>query len=97
VRRFDYLVQAVKRVGAHKLLFGSDGPWLHPGVELHKVRLLGLPPADEALVLGRNLLRLIADVGAPARPAPPAVPRRAIGTLVAAGPAPAPADGEMPC
>jgi predicted TIM-barrel fold metal-dependent hydrolase len=59
VRRFDYLVQAVRRAGAHKLLFGSDGPWLHPGAELHKVRLLGLPPDQEALVLGGNILRLL--------------------------------------
>ena len=58
VRRFDLLQQAVQRAGAHKVLFGSDGPWLHPGVELAKVRLLHLPPADEALVLGENLLRL---------------------------------------
>jgi uncharacterized protein len=62
VRRFDYLVQAVKRAGARKLLFGSDGPWLHPGVELAKVRALGLPPAEEQLVLGGNLLRLIGRV-----------------------------------
>ena len=60
VRRFDLLVEAVRRAGAHKVLFGSDGPWLHPGVELAKVRLLGLPPAAEALVLGGNFLRLIA-------------------------------------
>jgi predicted TIM-barrel fold metal-dependent hydrolase len=59
VRRFDYIVQAVTRAGAHKVLFGSDGPWLHPGVELHKIRLLGLPPAQEALILGGNLWRLI--------------------------------------
>lgn len=58
VRRFDYLVQAVKRGGAHKVLFGSDGPWLHPGLELHKIRLLGLPPQQEALILGQNFLRL---------------------------------------
>ncbi len=62
VRRFDYLVQAVERGGAHKVLFGTDGPWLHPGVELHKVRLLGLPPQQEALILGKNLLRLIQGV-----------------------------------
>jgi hypothetical protein len=59
VRRFDLLVEAVKRGGAQKVLFGSDGPWLHPGVELAKVRELRLSPADEALVLGGNLLRLI--------------------------------------
>jgi hypothetical protein len=56
-------VQAVRRAGPRKLLFGSDGPWLHPGVELHKIRLLGLKPREEALVLGGNLARLL-----PARP-----------------------------
>lgn len=59
VRRFDYLVEAVRRAGAHKILFGSDGPWLHPGLELHKIRLLRLPPAQEALIVGGNILRLL--------------------------------------
>jgi predicted TIM-barrel fold metal-dependent hydrolase len=59
VRRFDYLVEAVRLAGARKILFGSDGPWIHPGVELHKVRLLGLPKNQEALVLGGNMLRLM--------------------------------------
>jgi predicted TIM-barrel fold metal-dependent hydrolase len=59
VRQFDYLVQAVRRAGAKKIIFGSDGPWLHPGVELHKVRLLGLSNADEAAILGNNISRLI--------------------------------------
>jgi predicted TIM-barrel fold metal-dependent hydrolase len=61
VRRFDYIVEAVRRAGPRKLLFGSDGPWLHPGVELHKIRLLGLRSQDEALVLGRNAVRLMRD------------------------------------
>jgi predicted TIM-barrel fold metal-dependent hydrolase len=60
VRHFDYIVQAVKRAGPRKVLFGSDGPWLHPGVEIQKVKLLKLPPRAEALVLGGNALRLIA-------------------------------------
>lgn len=65
VRQFRYLVQAIKKAGARKLLFGSDGPWLHPGLELHKIRLLGLPADQEALVLGGNILRLLrtAQVG----------------------------------
>jgi uncharacterized protein len=64
VRRFDYIVQAIKRAGARKVLFGSDGPWLHPGVELHKIRLLGLPADQEALVLGGNVLRLLGKAAA---------------------------------
>jgi len=63
VRRFDLLVEAVRRAGARKILFGSDGPWLHPGVELAKGRALGLPAADAAMVLGGNFLRLISGVG----------------------------------
>jgi predicted TIM-barrel fold metal-dependent hydrolase len=41
VRRFDSLVQAVRRSSARKVLFGTDGPWLHPAVELHKIRRSG--------------------------------------------------------
>ena len=59
VRRFDVLQQAVRRAGAGKILFGSDGPWLHPGVELAKITALKLSPSDAALVLGGNCLRLI--------------------------------------
>ena len=69
VRRFDLLEDAVQRAGPEKVLFGSDGPWLHPGLELDKVRLLQLAPADEQLVLGGNALRLLA--GRAARPAAP--------------------------
>lgn len=62
VRRFDLLEQAVRRAGAKKVLFGSDGPWLHPGVELAKVCALCLSKPEERLVLGGNLLRLIGQV-----------------------------------
>ena len=63
VRRFDVLEETVRRAGARKVLFGSDGPWLHPGLELEKIRALGLPHHEEALVLGGNLLRLLSGVG----------------------------------
>ncbi|MCS7252801.1 MAG: amidohydrolase family protein [Armatimonadota bacterium] len=59
VRFFDYIREAVEQAGPKKLLFGSDGPLLHPGIELHKVKLLNLPPEDEALILGGNAHRLI--------------------------------------
>jgi uncharacterized protein len=59
VRRFDYLVQAARRAGPDRLVFGSDGPWLHPALELAKIRLLGLTPSEQALVLGANLRRIL--------------------------------------
>lgn len=62
VRRFDILQRAVKRAGPHKFLFGSDGPWLHPGVELEKIYALQLPQAAQDLVLAGNFLRLVANV-----------------------------------
>ena len=47
-----------RRAGPHKVLFGSDGPWLHPGVELAKIELLDLPPRARSLVVAGNFLRL---------------------------------------
>ena len=64
VRRFDFLQMAAERAGAGKILFGSDGPWLHPELELEKIFALGLNQAEEYKVLGGNLLRLIANVRA---------------------------------
>jgi uncharacterized protein len=61
VRRFDLLAQAVRRAGPSKILFGSDGPWLNPALELHKVRLLDLSPAATAQITGGNVLALISE------------------------------------
>ena len=63
VRRFDLLEIAIKRAGPEKILFGSDGPWLHPAVELAKVRYLYLSSSNQNLVLRGNFLRLIRNAG----------------------------------
>jgi predicted TIM-barrel fold metal-dependent hydrolase len=62
VRYWELLREAVRRAGPHKLLFGSDGPLLHPAVELYKIKLLGLSPAQQALITGGNILRLLSPV-----------------------------------
>jgi predicted TIM-barrel fold metal-dependent hydrolase len=88
VRRFDYIVQAIKRAGPRKILFGSDGPWLHPGVELEKIRLLGLSQPDRDLVLGGNIARLMrrgieaSRVAAPVAAGNRSVPARGIPTML---------------
>lgn len=58
VRYFDLLADAVHRAGPHKVLFGSDGPYLHPLPELTKVFALGLDPEHTRLILSTNILRL---------------------------------------
>jgi hypothetical protein len=84
VRRFDVLLDAVQRAGAGKVLFGTDGPWLHPGVELAKIRALRLPPREERLITSGNVLRLLRRAGA--RPVGPRARPRP-GTSPAGAPA----------
>ncbi|MBV9963189.1 MAG: amidohydrolase family protein [Parafilimonas sp.] len=60
VRRFDLLEMAYKRAGASKIIFGTDGPWLHPKVELSKVFALTNNTADLKKILADNFLKLTA-------------------------------------
>jgi predicted TIM-barrel fold metal-dependent hydrolase len=85
VRRFDLLEQAVRRAGARKILFGTDGPWLHPAVELAKIGALAMTPAAEAMVLGGNFHRLIAGVQAKPKLRPIA-PVEPVGEIFGRGP-----------
>ncbi|WP_407271848.1 amidohydrolase family protein [Radiobacillus sp. PE A8.2] len=61
IRFYDGLVNAINKAGAEKVLFGSDGPMLHPGIELQKVKHLYLSPEDEAKVLGNNFAKIIGE------------------------------------
>lgn len=56
---FEYLEMAARELPAEKLIFGSDGPLVDSRVELYKIRLLKLPPENEAKVLATNILRLL--------------------------------------
>lgn len=67
VRYFDLLEEAIARAGAHKVLYGSDGPYLHPAPELAKILALKLAPEDRGLVLGGNILRLTGPARRPVR------------------------------
>jgi predicted TIM-barrel fold metal-dependent hydrolase len=56
----SYLIvkEALSRVGAGKLIFGSEFPLYHPVVELEKVRVL-LKEDDFERVTGRNILAML--------------------------------------
>jgi uncharacterized protein len=53
---------AVNGVGAGRVLFGSCTPVSEPEIELAKLRLVGLPPDQERLVLGENMQRLLGEL-----------------------------------
>jgi len=55
--------EAVERVGAERVIFGSDGPVCSPVLEKEKVGMAGLDPDDEARVLGGNAARLLGVAG----------------------------------
>lgn len=61
----ERIADAVRLLGPERVVFGSDGPGCNPALEVHKIRMLGLDPAAEALVLGGNAARLLGlDAGA---------------------------------
>jgi predicted TIM-barrel fold metal-dependent hydrolase len=51
--------KAIRRIGAERVLYASDGPGCNPRLEVQKIRMLGLPEEDERLVLGGNAARLL--------------------------------------
>lgn len=55
----EKIAEAVRAVGAQRVIFGSDGPGCNPSLEVAKVRMAGLSAEDEALVLGGSGRRLL--------------------------------------
>ncbi len=51
--------EAVERLGPERVIYGSDGPVCSPRIEVEKVRLAGLEPEAESLVLGETAKRLL--------------------------------------
>jgi predicted TIM-barrel fold metal-dependent hydrolase len=54
-----YVRMAVDRVGADRVIYGSDYPTGHPAAMLAIIKAARLKPEQEALVLGLNLARLM--------------------------------------
>jgi hypothetical protein len=55
----EKIKEAVERIGAERVVFGSDGPVSSPILEREKVVIAGLSPEETALVLGGNAVRLL--------------------------------------
>jgi hypothetical protein len=51
----------VESVGAERVLFGSDMPWVDSAIEILKIRKLNLSNRDKDMILGGNLERLLSE------------------------------------
>jgi predicted TIM-barrel fold metal-dependent hydrolase len=56
--------RAVDTIGPERVLFASDGPGCLPRLEVHKVRLADLTPAEAERVFAANILELLERVRA---------------------------------
>jgi predicted TIM-barrel fold metal-dependent hydrolase len=53
------IADAVEECGAEKIIFGSDGPLIHPAIELKKIEVLKFSLEEKELILSGNILRLM--------------------------------------
>lgn len=51
--------EAVDKIGSERIIFGSDSPVIHPLPEIERVRVAGLSPEDQEMVLGGSLAKLL--------------------------------------
>jgi len=54
----EFIKNAVKALGAERVLFGSNGPGMPPDIQIEVIRRAKLGPEAEALVLGGNAARI---------------------------------------
>lgn len=55
----EEFVAIVRAHGVDRVLFGSDGPWTDPGVEIAHLRGLGFTPGELDAILGGNAEQLL--------------------------------------
>jgi len=61
VMEHEWLERAAEEKLCEKMIFGSDGPLCHCGVELARIKFLGLPADEEECVLWKNIAALIGE------------------------------------
>jgi uncharacterized protein len=59
VGAFQAIQEAHRKIGATKIVFGSEGPAHHPAVELRKIELLYLSSRDFEDITFRNIARFL--------------------------------------
>jgi len=56
-------VELIRAIGAERVLFGSDYPWIDPKGDIERIRRLALTEEEKRQVLGENAGRMLGLVG----------------------------------
>jgi predicted TIM-barrel fold metal-dependent hydrolase len=48
----------IRTIGADRILFGSDYPWIDPKGDIERINRLNISDDDKKLILGQNAARL---------------------------------------
>lgn len=59
----DLIIQAVEKIGAEKIIFGSDAPFIYPYPELRKIEVLPIADGEKRLILYENITRILEGGG----------------------------------
>lgn len=51
-------IDLIRTIGSHRILFGSDYPWVNPGKDIMKIKNLEISMNDKKKILGENAARL---------------------------------------
>jgi predicted TIM-barrel fold metal-dependent hydrolase len=52
-------VELIHTIGADRVLFGSDYPWIDPKGDIERIRRLALTAEEKRNVLGENAARML--------------------------------------
>jgi hypothetical protein len=53
------VTQAVKEIGAHRVLYGSDMPFHDPAFDMARIEYAKISDADKKLIMGENAKKLL--------------------------------------
>jgi uncharacterized protein len=57
------VTQAVKEIGAHRVLYGSDIPFHDPAFDMARIEYARITPEEKKLIMGENAKKLLDSLG----------------------------------
>ncbi|MFH0914427.1 MAG: amidohydrolase family protein [Chloroflexota bacterium] len=54
----EQAVKMIRKIGVERVMFGSDFPWIDPGLDIARIKGLALTEEEKRLILGENARRL---------------------------------------